>query len=243
MRKLIRSFLQRFGYDIVKYKAPFQRSRLDREELLREYRWLENYHFKTIVDVGSNEGQFSDKMRMLFPKAVIYGFEPLPSVFERLKSNFLGDEQFHAINQGLGDRAGEIEIRENESSASSSFLVLGDEHKKNFEEALEARTLMVKVDTLDNFFTDRRIENPLLLKMDVQGFEDKVIAGGKVTLQKASVVICELSYIELYKGQPLFETIFELFKNLGFIYSGSVEQLRSPDTNKVLQEDGIFIKK
>ena len=58
-----------------------------------EYRWLHNFHFKTIIDIGANEGQFSDKMRILFPEAEIFAFEPLPEVFERLKSNFSRDDR------------------------------------------------------------------------------------------------------------------------------------------------------
>src|SRR6516162_7256606 len=85
MKKIIRSFFQQFGYDIVKYRPPFVRGRTDREGFIAEHKWLQAYHFNTIIDINANEGQFSDKMRILFPHAMIFAFEPLPMVFERLK--------------------------------------------------------------------------------------------------------------------------------------------------------------
>src|SRR5882724_7629055 len=242
MKKIIRSFLQQFGYDIIKYKAPFIRDKVDKISFQREYKWLQDYNFKSIIDIGANQGQFSDKMRILFPRATIYAFEPLPGVFEKLKTNFAADKLFKSFNLGLGDSEGELEFWENEYSPSSSFLNMAELHKNNFEEAVESRKVTVLVDTLDHIFVAENFAQPLLIKLDVQGFEDKVIRGGINTLQKASVIICELSFVQLYKGQSLFAELFEEFRRMGFDYAGSMEQLRSPESNQILQADGILIK-
>ena len=50
---------------------------------------------------------------------------------------------------------------------------------------------------------DTRIETPVLLKVDVQGFEKSVFAGGKKTLKKTDIIISEVSFRQLYKDQPL----------------------------------------
>src|SRR5215470_15392328 len=124
MKKFIRSILQQFGYDIVKYRPPFVRGGTNKESFIEEHKWLRGYQFKTIIDIGANEGQFADKMRILFPQAMLYAFEPLPQVFDRLKSNFNQDNAFEAINLGLGENEGTLEFWENEYSPSSSFLRL-----------------------------------------------------------------------------------------------------------------------
>lgn len=243
MKKIIRHLLQKVGYDIVKYQPSFVRGVADAAALQKEYQWLLNYDFRTIVDIGANEGQFSDKVRALFPTAVIYAFEPLPDVFERLKNNFNDDQKYHAINLGLGERKDELEFYENEYSPSSSFLTHGDLLEENFEGLSKTKKVKVNVDTLDTVFSTYKISPPLLVKIDVQGFEDKVISGGVNILKKASMIICEVSFVELYKGQLLFAEIFDKFRLLGFSYVGSMEQLRSPETNQILQADGIFIRK
>jgi len=243
MRKFLRFLFQRFGYDIVKYHPPFIRGKTDKTSVENEYKWLMEFKFTSIIDIGANEGQFADKIRLLFPDAYIYAFEPLPSAFERLKDNFKEDKKFAAFNLGLGEERSVLQLHENEYSPSSSFLNLTDVHTKNFEEAVKTKELSVNVERLDEVFESMQIELPLLVKIDVQGFEDNVIRGGTNTLQKASAIICELSFVELYKGQALFEDILHLFMHMGFKYAGSIEQLRSPETNRILQADGIFIKK
>jgi len=242
MRKKIRQILQKLGYDIVKYQPPFIPGKNDKDSLFSEFKWLQEYNFKSIIDVGANEGQFSDKMRVLFDDARIYAFEPLPTVYGKLKNNFLGDKKFEPINLGLGERQEQLEFEENEYSPSSSFLSLADSHIHAFEKAVKTQKVIVSVDRMDDFFNSRQLEFPLMIKIDVQGFEDKVIAGGVDTIEKASMIICELSFVELYKGQLLFGEIFKKLASLGFHYAGSIEQLRSPETNQILQADGIFIK-
>jgi FkbM family methyltransferase len=242
MRKQIRKLFQQFGYDIVRYKPAFVRNQAEGIGFGEDLEWLKDFAFKSIIDIGANEGQFSDKMRRLFPSATIHAFEPLPGVFARLNNNFAQDAQFISYNTGLGEQPGHLEFWENDYSPSSSFLDLANSHKQHFEDATESKKVSVTVDRLDNIFLNKKLDSPLLIKIDVQGFEDKVIRGGTNTLRQADMIICELSFIELYKGQPLFHDIYESLKLLGFNYAGSIEQLRSPGKNQILQADGIFIK-
>ena len=242
MRMFIRKMLQKVGYDIVKYHQAYVVGHFDEENLQGEFPWLKEYNFKTILDIGANEGQFADKMHLLFPDTIIYSFEPIPESFERLNKNFKDIPQIKGVNLALGDTAGEIVFNKNESTASSSFLQMADTHKESFDFAVQTVPINVKVDTLDNFMSKENVELPMLIKIDVQGFEDKVIKGGNDTIKKAEMVICEVSFTELYKGQLLFDHTYEIFKDLGFSYAGSVEQLRSPETNRILQADAIFIR-
>jgi hypothetical protein len=87
-----------------------------------------------------------------------------------------------------------------------------------------------------------KLIDPILIKIDVQGFEDKVIAGGADTIKKAKVIIIEVTFKELYTDQPLFHDIYEMLSKLGFTYHGNFDQLPSPVTGEILQADAIFIK-
>lgn len=235
--------LQKVGYDIVKYHQTYVVGHFDEENLQGEYPWLKNLNFKTILDIGANEGQFADKMHSLFSETMIYSFEPIPEAFDQLEKNFKDIEQIKGFNLALGDAAGEITFNKNESTASSSFLEMTDTHTESFDFAVKTSPITVKVDTLDNVMSREKTDLPMLIKIDVQGFEEKVIKGGMDTIKKADMVICEVSFTELYKGQLLFDDTYQLFKDMGFSYAGSIEQLRSPDTNRILQADAIFIKR
>lgn len=242
MRLFIRKLLQKVGYDIVKYHPKYKMGDFDTQNLEGEFKWLKEFDFKTILDIGANEGQFADKMHAVFPSATIYSFEPIPETFSILQKNFEKIPQIKPVNLAIGDVPGEIEFNKNESTASSSFLEMTSQHTDNFYFAVETAPIKVKVDSLENAMKDKSIVFPLLIKIDVQGFEEKVIKGGMEVIKKADLVFCEVSFVELYKGQSLFEKTFQTFKDLGFVYVGSIEQLRSPGTNHILQADAIFIK-
>ncbi len=241
VRLLIRKALQKFGYDIVKTNYIHTPGNVDMKELMDEFGWMKSFGFKTIIDIGANEGQFSEKIRILFPDARIYAFEPIPDTFHKLEKNFGGDSRFKAFNVGLADEAGVFDFELNDYTPSSSLLTMSDTHKSSFDFAKNVHTIAVKIETLDNMLQNEQLPLPILVKIDVQGVEDKVIAGGEHTLRLAAGVISEVSFEELYKGQPLFHSIYEKIHQLGFSYHGSLEQLKSP-SGAVLQADAFFSK-
>ena len=208
----------------------------------KDYKWLLDYKFNTILDIGANEGQFASKMRLFFPQAKICSFEPIQSVYQILTNNFLNDSNFRAYPLGLGDENMETQFYENESSASSSLLRMKD-HTAHFDKALQTKPISITVKRLDEVLANEPLPKPMLVKIDVQGFEDKVIAGGKEILSKADLIVCEVSFTQLYEGQKLFDDIYATLTALGFSYAGNLEQLHSPANNAVLQADAIFIKK
>ena len=208
----------------------------------KDNKWLLDYNFKTIIDIGANEGQFASKVRMFFPAAHIISFEPIPAVYQKLINNFNADANFKAFPYGLGDDNAVVEFYENESSASSSLLKM-KEHTVHFNKATHTTPITINIRKLDEVLQNEDIKGPLLVKIDVQGFEDKVILGGENILSKADMILCEVSFTQLYEGQKLFNDIYNMLNSIGFMYAGNYEQLYSPANNAVLQADAIFIKK
>jgi FkbM family methyltransferase len=204
-------------------------------------KWLVNKNFKTIVDVGANEGQFALKMRKLFPVAKIHSYEPLPHVYQKLLKQFEGDENFLAYNYALGNKNEESQIYLNEYSPSSSLLKMKDEHKKHFDFARKETACNIKIKRIDDVMKIETLQKPVLLKIDVQGFEEQVIQGGTAFIGGCDMIIIEVSFKELYATQPLFHTIYQLLNSLGFKYGGNYEQLVSPEDGSILQADAIFV--
>lgn len=201
--------------------------------------WIQGFEFKTILDIGANTGQFARQFRTLFPQAMMYSFEPLPACFEALESAFAADENFQAFNLALGDRNGRLEMIPNAYSPTSSFLPMRSVCKANFpivteEPALEVA--MVRLDDLDGL----SLRNPLLIKIDVQGFEDRVLVGGPRTIRQADMLIVEMSFVALYEGSLLFDDMHARLRQLGFEYRGNFETIHSMTTGEVLQIDAIY---
>ena len=100
----------------------------------------------------------------------------------------------------------------------------------------------IEVRRLDSLAHDLVTSPDIFVKMDVQGFEDKVILGGRETLSKAKVIIAETSFATLYENQPLFGDIHNLLRSLGFSYRGNCAEHFSPKTGERIYEDSVFTK-
>ena len=82
----------------------------------------------------------------------------------------------------------------------------------------------------------------ILVKLDVQGCEDKAIAGGKRLLQRAKILTVETAMVPLYDRQPLFCDIFTTLDSEGFKYYGALNQSMSASDGSILFADSIFIR-
>jgi len=237
-KSAIQNCLRPLGIQLQRIPTKEKVAEIERRKTL----WLRKMEIKTILDIGANSGQFAKRIHEIFPEAKLYSFEPIRDCYEDLVNNFEGVQQFHAFNLALGNETGEVEMHRSEYSPSSSLRPMAELHKTSFPFTKNEISETIKVVKLDNVASQIEIKTPLLIKIDVQGFEDKVIEGGRETFSKADIVITELSVEELYEGQKLFDGIYNMLKGLGFKYRGNYEQLHHPDDGRVLQMDGIFIR-
>jgi FkbM family methyltransferase len=242
-----KSFLVRSYYglkypkarDLRKKGIPFEHYR----ELNRH--WLAEAGIKTVLDIGANQGQFAKLAREVFPGAVIHSFEPLPDCYEALQKALPGDNNFSCYNKAVGRAVSELEFFRSVHSPSSSFLQMEDAHKQAFPESSAGQVkepIRVKVDTLDAIFGQNIPPKNILLKIDVQGFENEVLAGGRNFLKEVKVVIIEMSLVKLYKDQPLFHDVYMRMYENGFRYHGNMAQMMDPKTHEVVQLDAIFTR-
>lgn len=226
-------------------KNAFLALGLDIRQVPRESRrfvWLKNQNIKTVFDIGANTGQFAMMIHNVLPEASIYSFEPLKDRYEQLITTMQHVAKFRAFNYALGDEHSETEIHRSKFSPSSSLLPMADLHKQAFPYTKEKTVERIRVRRLDEISQDLDCSENILIKIDVQGFEDKVILGGKELLSKAKILIVETSFEILYETQPLFDAIYDMLKQMQFSYKGNLDQLQSPIDGRVLQSDSIFVR-
>jgi FkbM family methyltransferase len=237
LKKLIHRLLNRLGYRVynIAKEAKYQK--------IQKWNFLTRIQVQTIIDIGANEGQFANEISNIFPLAEIYSFEPLADCYEKLVSNFRDNKRVHTYNFALGEQDGEITFSRSSATASSSILRMGNLHKKLYPHTATLIEEKVKIKRLDDVLADLDLGDYMLLKIDVQGAEDKVIKGGPEVFKKASIVVTEVSYATLYEGQPLFRDIFALLEGFGFTYIGNMEQFENPLSGAPLFADAVFVKK
>ena len=207
------------------------------------FKWLQAMDIRTVLDIGAHKGESAIFYHQLFPDATVYSFEPLGDCFEALCERVENLPGQYNFNIAIGDRQGEMAMQRNEYSPSSSLLKVGEAHKKAFPFTAREFEETIRVDTLDSVAGGLDLQREILVKIDVQGFERNVIDGGTTALPQARVIIVELSFDELYEGQPRFDEIYSRITDMGFEYAGSWDQLLDPNDGRVLQQDGIFVRR
>jgi FkbM family methyltransferase len=202
---------------------------------------FEKHDIKTVVDVGANIGQFAIKVAKKNPKVQIFSFEPIESVFKILSSNTLHFSNVKVFNIGFGERVETMTMFCNEASPSSSMLEMDDTHVELFPHTKNVKETTVNVSTLDSFTFPKDMRGNIFLKIDVQGFEDRVLSGGYQFIEKCEVILIELNHMYLYKNQQPFYYFFSILEEKGFKYMGNIEESYSND-DQIICADAIFIK-
>lgn len=144
-------------------------------DLDKKITWVVNQTLQpgdTALDIGANLGLVSFKMRARVGKTGrVISFEPQPRMTGYLEKSIAhnGIENLHLQKVGLGDTPGTLRLSIPQGNAgAASFATEGGAHVED-----------VPVTTLDAVHAEQRLSEVQLIKVDVEGFEPQVFAGGK----------------------------------------------------------------
>jgi FkbM family methyltransferase len=172
-----------------------------------------------VVDVGANCGQFSLLCRRCLPSASIHAFEPLWRPAETFRRLFETDTGTRLIQAAIGAELAEREMHVSKSVDSSSLLPIGGTQSTIFPGTEESHREPVRVGPLDAFVRRDDLPERSLLKIDVQGYELKVLNGCESLLDRFSAVYVECSFVELYEGQALAHEVMDWLHARGFRFA------------------------
>jgi len=165
---------------------------------------------RTIVDVGVAFG--TPELYEAFPDAELLLVEPL-------------QEYDAAIDALLRARRGQrFSVAAGEQDTT---LVINVEPRNPLKSSFKDRTAVsatgdalsrreVPVRRLDTLFAGMEIRTPLLIKIDVEGFELDVLRGARATLARADCVIIETSIADRFGRGPGFADIVAEMRDNGY---------------------------
>ncbi len=144
----------------------------------------------TVLDIGAHVGQYTlIASGDVGPSGRVHAFEPNPANFARLEANLALNGFAHATPHALAisDRSGEATLyvpphdNTGESALHPCIEGMGE--------------TIVRGATLDEWAPDADLGSPPhidVVKIDVQGFEEKVLRGAAETLQRfRPAIVCE----------------------------------------------------
>ena len=169
-----------------------------------------------IVDVGASGG-IHPKWRSFYPFYNGIMFEPNLREYEKLKAN--NEKNLTILNVALSNSISNTDFylcRKNE--VSSVYLPNFDILDKfpNSERFEVLKTIKLQTDTLNHQLKKNNFSEVDFIKIDTQGSELNILNGATNYLEKLIGLEIEVSFLELYKDQPLFSQIDQFVKNYGF---------------------------
>jgi FkbM family methyltransferase len=237
MKKALKKFFYKVGFDVSNYRPDTKREVLF-------FRMLSKFSIDVIFDIGANEGQFGSFIRELGYKGRLVSFEPLSTAYKQLLDNSKNDSLWQVAPQmAIGDEDGEIIINIANNSESSSILNMLDLHTQADGGSAYIGSEKVRINKLDSVYSAFVNNNSrVFLKIDTQGFEDRVLSGASKLLEKAIGLQLELSLVPLYKNQKLFDELTAQLKKTGFEIWSINPVFSDPSTGRQLQVDVTFFR-
>lgn len=231
----LKRFLWKVGYDISKFRPTSHPIAMRRQI-------ISSYKIDTIIDIGANTGQFARRMRSdINFSGRILSFEPLSSAFHTLQENAKNDPDWEVFNFAIGDTEEKQEINIAGNSYSSSLLNMLPSHLKSAPESKYIGKETICIKTLDSIFGNLcTTSKNIYLKIDTQGFENKVLKGAENSLKHIDTVQMEMSLVPLYDGEMLLNEMCGIMSKKGYALISIEPAFSDPASGQLLQVDGIF---
>jgi len=156
-----------------------------------------------VVDVGANQGIFTCYAAKRVPRGWVYAVEPDPENQSWLKSHLELNRISNAtvIPKCVGDRTGKACFKKGDSSGTGC-VVDGSEQGPGFTE--------VEQITLEEMMTVYQLPKIDLLKIDVEGFEARVLSGAGGRLGSIRRIVLE------YHSPTLANEVAGILQGKGF---------------------------
>jgi FkbM family methyltransferase len=216
----------------------------NREEQIKF--WLRKLGIKSVIDVGANRGNFGSMLRYIGYTGEIHSYEPPSHAYAMLKRATLGDAKWIVHDRmAIGAETGATKIRVAGNSYSSSIL-----SPQPFFKEVVAKELNMSVATVEEERVDvHRLDDvyripdvPFMLKIDTEGFEDRVLDGATAILPRTSLACIEMQLVPLYDGAATFDQIYPRLLAAGMKCVGLHKAFASHSLGKLLATDGIFVR-
>ncbi len=213
------------------------RERLAYLELRNALNWKRGI---VVYDIGANTGSFARFAARLRTVGKVYCFEPAADVFETLLLKCNEQSKIECLQAALGDRAEKRLFHVNEFAPSSSILPMQSAALEEFPQAAKSRIIELQVTTLAEIVAEKRLRDPDFIKVDVQGFEDRVIRGGLDVFRKARFCMLEMSLTSLYQDSILAVEMNDLMRGLGFKLAAILDHKVKGKSGEILQFDAVY---
>jgi len=183
----------------------------------------------SVLDIGAALGEWTTMAMRFWPEARYFLFEPLKereAALNKLRADYPNVDFALA---GAADRPGRLSLGVSSNLYTSSFAYPGEDNRG------------VDVVTVDDLFREGRFPQPQFMKLDVQGYEFKVLEGAAETMRHCDMILLELTFFRFAPEMKLLHEAIQWMVERGFRPYEFVDFLRRPHDGAMGQCDFLFI--
>jgi FkbM family methyltransferase len=165
----------------------------------------------TLFDIGANNGNYSLTVAKLFPKSIIYSFEPSKFTFDQLVQNVKNELSITPYQIGFGEKRKKTNLYSDKvgSGMASTYHRQFENSEFKFHHIEK-----INIDKLDNWVHQNRVM-PDFVKIDVEGAELSVLRGGLNVLKNVKAVQFEFGGTAI-DAKNYFRDYWNFFTGLNF---------------------------
>lgn len=148
----------------------------------------------TFIDIGANIGAVVVPIARANPSIDCFAFEPEPNNFLALAHNIARNRvgrNIHAYELALTDVDGTVTFELSGSNFGDHRVRKSGSAEASMFDEDGRMTIEVKARRLDRVLGPAELARPIVAKIDVQGAESMVLAGGETILREADMLIVE----------------------------------------------------
>lgn len=197
-----------------------------------------------MLDVGANEGQYGSLLRNAGYRGKIVSFEPSAAAYAVLERTAAADPLWQVMPRvALSDRSEDAVLHIAGNSASSSLLRATSVHDQAAPHARTVSSETVRCERLDALAAGFMPEAArILLKLDTQGTEDRILDGAAGIMPSVYAIQTELSFAPLYDNQADYLAIMQRLTAAGFRIFSIHPNFFDSRNLALLQCDAFFVR-
>ena len=178
----------------------------------------------TILEVGALKLDEKDepfyKLFEHFQSSKIYGFEIDKDVCNNLNSKAKSGIRY--FPHALGEQSERRKLHITNHSMCSSLYKPNEaflDLYQNLDVAKKKSEVEIDTISLDKFIEDNEVGSIDFIKIDVQGAELDIFKGAPKALKNTLKIVCEVGFVPLYEGQPLFGDVCNILERHNLMFN------------------------
>jgi FkbM family methyltransferase len=231
IRDSVKSIVRALGYELRRIDAHFHKRPID---------FIRSRNIDVVIDVGANIGQYAQHLRRAGYKGWIVSAEPVRAIYDVLAARAAADPRWKVLNFAFGEKNSVAQINVSEASVFSSLHLQSPAAVAFNPEARVIRQETIRIARLDEVFSEFP-RGRTFLKIDTQGYEERVLKGGVGCICEFLGVQMEIPIVHLYEGTWRFHEAVAYMNARGFEISNIVPVNYDPaDPMSLLEVDCVF---